>query len=521
VAIVKKQAPSSDDRSGRDALPAADDHTFASSGEDLRGKVVSGLTWKTISQVFMMVSRVSVTVLLAHLLSRRDFGLAGQALAISSLALVLSDPSLSSALMRMPRITEKDRSTVFWTSLTIGCTCTALGVLLSPYVGDFFKEPRVGPLFAVESSVFFFIAVSATQAALLTREMRFRNLELREMIGALAGAVAGITAALMGAGAWAIIAQSVVASAFSTVCIWALSSWRPRFTYSIVSLKVCGTYGIKLFFSKLLGYSNDNADKLLVGRYLGAAPLGAYSLAYSLMYSPIVRITTPVQHVLIPTFARVQQDAGKLGQTMLRSNRLLAAITVPSILGLIVVAPDLVPVVLGHKWQASVPVVQLLCIAGLVQALQTTQLTALQAEGHAGTVLRFMIVSTALNVTAFGVGLRWGIAGVAGCFAVTRLASLPLVTWMATRSMSLSVFDYARSLASVAVASGVMAAVVFGTRVLLIDAGVPSTGRLGLLIPLGALVYAAMSWWRCRDLTVELRRLRYPGGSRVDVATAD
>src|SRR5205823_1190322 len=82
------------------------------------------------------------------------------------------------------------------------------GIALSPLVADFFSRPRVAPLFAAVSLGFTLTALGQTQTALLTREMAFRSLEIRQIIATLFGAAAAVALALGGAGAWAIIAQS-------------------------------------------------------------------------------------------------------------------------------------------------------------------------------------------------------------------------------------------------------------------------------------------------------------------------
>jgi PST family polysaccharide transporter len=473
----------------------------------LRGLVLGGLAWKGVSQVIAQGSRLAVGIILAYLLTPAQFGVAGMALAISSLAAIFADPALGAALVRMPTITEEDRSTVFWTNAAVGLLCTVVGVALSGVVAGFYGEPSVMPLFAVESTTFFLIGLSTIQAAILRREMSFRSLELREIGSTLAGAAVGISMAFAGFGAWAIIAQSVSTTGISTLLLWVLSPWRPRFIFSRESLRETGSFGIKMFASRALASVNGNADNILVGRFLGMASLGLYAFAYNLMYTPITRITVPIQDVLVPAFARVQEDKERLAQAWLRGNRALAAVMVPAMLGMIVVAPDLVRGVFPHRWAGAAPVVQLLCCAGLIQCLQTLQLSVLQATGHAGTVLRFMIVSTTLNVTAFVLGLRWGIIGVAACFAVSRTLALPLVTIMTTRIVGLSAAQIVRSLLGVFQASAVMFATVLGTRLLLLHSIGPAL-RVAVIVPLGIVAYASYSWWRVPEIMVELRGLR-------------
>lgn len=481
------------------------------SASGLRGKVLRGLGWKLVSQVVVQGSRVGVGLVLAHLLTAREFGMAAMALTFSGLALVLADPGLGAALVQRRSIDEDDRSTVFWTTVAAGGMCMLLGIALSGPIASFFGEPDVQALVAVESLAFFLVALSATQAALMTREMNFRGLELRDMAGTVLGAVAGVAVAVAGGGAWAIIAQSVVSAAVATLLLWRYATWRPELRFSMRALKVNGSFGGKLFATRLLSYLNLNADNLMVGRFLGARALGFYALAYNVMFAPLARIAGPVQQVLIPAFSRLQDDRERLGRVWLRGSRLSAAVSMPAFLGMLVVAPDFVPTVLGERWSDAVPVLQLLCWAGILQGVQLLQWSVLQARGRAGTLLRYAVVSTVVNLGAFAIGLGWGIVGVAAGFALARTLMVPVITELTCRELGLRLREFPRALSSVVQASTAMVAALLLARALLLEVGVPAAGRLPLLVAVGAVAYCGWLLWRAPDVTRELRTLRAGG----------
>ena len=175
-------------------LPPAhdgDDH-LASPPSGLRAAVMSGLVWKALSILVKQGSRVIVGIVLARLLTPEDYGLAALVLVFSSLVFIFSDLSLGAALVQRARITEKDRSTVFWVSVAAGVVCTLVGFAVAGLVADFYREPDVKPLFMAVSISFVIVSLGVTQEALLTRAMDFRSLEIRQMAAALAGAVVAV-----------------------------------------------------------------------------------------------------------------------------------------------------------------------------------------------------------------------------------------------------------------------------------------------------------------------------------------
>ena len=166
-----------------------------------------------------------------------------------------------------------------------------------------------------------------------------------------------------------------------------------------------GGFSSYLLGHRLLYYFHRNADNILIGRYLGATALGAYALAYNIMLVPFTRIAGPVQRVLGPAFARMQDEPRRIADAWVRAVRLVGALAILSLLGLMVVAPDFVSVVLGDQWAAAVPLIQVLAIVGIVQSLQSISTDILQARGQANTIFRFSVLFTVTHTAGFVVGL--------------------------------------------------------------------------------------------------------------------
>jgi len=260
-------------------------------------------------------------------------------------------------------------------------------------------------------------------------------------------------------------------------------------------------------FSRILSYLSLNADNLLIGRYIGSTGLGIYSIAYNVMFAPFQQISQPVQQVLFPAFAKVKAEPQRLGQAWLRGNQLVAGLLVPALLGLAVVAPDFVPTLFGTRWHASIPVLQLLCLAGVAESFKMLNWSALQATGQTGRLLRFMTFSTAITLAAFVGGLTWGVVGVAGLFAVARTITLVVYTWTTCRTIELPISRFARLVVWVLSSALPMTAFLIGGRALLVHEHVPAAVRLAVLIVAGAVVYVGTIAWRDPAMIEEIRAL--------------
>jgi O-antigen/teichoic acid export membrane protein len=169
------------------------------------------------------------------------------------------------------------------------------------------------------------------------------------------------------------------------------------------------------------------------------------------------------------------------------------------------VAPDFVRVVLGEKWEEAIPLLQILALVGLLQALQSINMDILQARDRTSSILRYSVAFTCVHITAFVIGLQWGVVGVAAAYAVSSLLIEPWLTWLTARSIGVSPWVLVRGLRGVFEAGVIMVACVLGARVLLIDLGVPAEARLPILVLLGIVVFELSSLWRAPEAWDDLR----------------
>jgi O-antigen/teichoic acid export membrane protein len=491
-----------------------------------RARVVRGIGWAGLEVVTLQVFRFLVALVLVRLLTPHEYGLASMAMAFSPIAFLLSDAMLSAALVQRAQITEEDRSTVFWASVAIGGVLSVVGVALSGVVADFFGEPRVQPLFAVLSLSYIIMALGRTHGALMQRDMDFRGIVLRVMAASVLGSGAAVLLAVFGFGPWALIGQQITITVASTAILWSFSSWYPRFTFSLRSLRELGPFGSRYFGSRLAEHLTTSADKVVVGRMLGSSALGAYGVAYNLVLVPVGSMLTAVLGPLFPGFSRLQHEPDRLARGWLRGNRLLASVAFPSLAALALISPELVPVLLGERWVGAIPLVQILALAGLVQSVSTVGTTVLAAVDRTQTLLRFSVVELTAVLVAVVLGAQSGVVGAAAGYAVAILCSRLLLTWLATRAVGVPVRSFFSALHAPAEATAGMTLAIAVMREALLALGTPAAFTAVLLVAAGLAVYVALVVWRAPDLLREFRAMfrskrPIPSGQPVQAAGSD
>ena len=474
--------------------------------EDLHGHMLTGASWKEISQTTLQVVQIVTTAVLSRILGPHQFGLVGMVTVFSALIYYFSDLSFSAALVQRQTITEAHKLAAFWTSVVGGLSITLGAIALAPLVARFYNTPAVEPLFAVMALNLLILALGRTQTALLQRSMQFRSLEVRSIISGLAGAAVGITMAVLGYGPWAIVAQVMTISVVRTVLVWFASDWRPSFSFSRSAWKDIRGFSRNLLVANVLYFLNGNADNLIVGKFLGATSLGIYRVSYSIMLMPIERIVIPVRNVVFPVLSRMEGDKERMRAAWIRINRVIGAITIPALVGLVVTAPDVVAVLLGPKWHAATSVVQVLTVVGMLQSSQRINDGVLQACGLTNKQMRFAVVAFVLNITGFLIGVHWGVMGVAvGAAVANGLVQFPYLSVTAS-ALGTTGRSVSWTMRWIVLATVVMGLAVLGIRELLV-AHLHSGALIRLLIEasLGAAIYALVVWIFDRQLYRELR----------------
>jgi O-antigen/teichoic acid export membrane protein len=461
--------------------------------EGLAARTVGGAAWLTLSIIGQRGLSLLSTLILARLIAPSAFGLLGMAMVLSAAMDSFNDLGTASALIQRKELNAQLASTLFWTNVLVGIVGAGFMVGVAPFVAKLYREPQVAPVLAALSVSFFINSLSVVQRAVLTRAMLFRRISTIQLSSSVASCAVGIGLAFAGAGVWSLIAA--VTSQVTTVSVlyWLASPWRPSWHLSLRDLRSVTPYSANLTGSNFAHYFMRNMDNALIGRFLGAAALGYYAMAYGLMMYPLYNVTWSLGNVLFPALSRIQEEDARFRQAYLRALSVIATITFPLMLGLLATADLLVSTCFGAKWAPMVPIVRILAPVGMLQSITSAAGMIFTAKGRTNVQFRWALVEISVVLPAFVIGLRWGIIGVACGYAVAVfLLGYPLFT-ITSRIIGLHVSELARTLWPVMKNAVVMFAVVLLTRFGLPLLGVEKPWPVfGTTLAMGVVIYALL-----------------------------
>src|SRR5262249_38681599 len=151
----------------------------------------------------------------------------------------------------------------------------------------------------------------------------------------------------------------------------------------------------------LLWFVYSSSDAAIVGKLAGPIALGYYSLAFQLISLPVQKLTGNVNQVVYPVFCRLQNDPARVRDWYLRLTVLLMFFSMPTLIGMALVAPDAFAVVLGERWVPAVLPFQLLSGAGLLMVLSHSLPPVFNALGRPDINMKYTLVCTLLFPACF------------------------------------------------------------------------------------------------------------------------
>ena len=464
--------------------------------------------WVGGGQVFRQILGVITSVILARLLAPTDFGLIALAYVFIELGQLFADFGIGAAVIQSKQVTRTVLSSAFWANVVVGLVLMVIMLAAAPVVGHYYDDTRIVWILVSLSITLLLSGMVVVPRATLHKELRFGFAVKAQMMGSLIGSIVAVVMALGGMGVWSLVAQPVCGSTVTlTLTLW-YARWRPHWEYSWNSIRSLAQFSANVLGTSVLSHLNNNADKLLVGKVLGNAALGFYSLAFQLMLYPMTHVASVIVKVLFPTLSALQDDLPRLRNAYLKSTAAVALITFPLMIGLLVVSRDFVDVVFGEKWLPMVPVLQVLCLVGMGKSVATTVGAVYLSTARTREHFLIALVMLPLSVVAFVIGLRWGIVGVAFGYAAVALTFVYVYLGIAFRFIHLRFRDFHASIARPVAGSLVMAVAVVAVQQWLET--VTTVGvvlRLISSVVTGIGVYGAMSFLVNRDQINELLRI--------------
>lgn len=418
--------------------------------------------------IFIQIIYMSI---LARILSPNDFGIVAIIAVFTTFFTLFVDMGFGSAVIQNKSLSKEDLESIFSFCVYLGIGLALVFMLFSfplslIYENDLYKS--LGVLLSVS---LFFNTLNTVPNALMLKDKKFILLGKRLIIVSFVTSILTIILALIGFKYYALALNSVMMSFFTFIWNYKSSPIKFRFRFQKTSIDKIRNYSKFLFGFNIINYFSRNLDNLLIGKFWGNVPLANYNKSYQLMLYPVSNLTSVITPVLHTILSEHQTDKKFI------YDRFLLAVKILSLLGVFIsvysffAADEIILIVFGSKWQASVSSFRLLSLSIWAQMINGTSGSMFQVLEQ--TKLQFTrgIFVALTTITAILIGLSMGsIESVAICVAISyNLHFLSMLYFLVNVGFNQSWLSFCRKLLPDAVIMLIMVTAMNISKVLTID----------------------------------------------------
>lgn len=457
------------------------------SEDSLKQKTKKGLYWTFFNQFADYGLQFIIGIILARLLSPEDYGITALPAVFIAVAGVFVSSGFGSALVRKPEVTDKDLSTAFYYSITVGVFLYLSLFISSGWIADFYNAPILESVLKFTALGLLFGPLTSVQSVQLTRKLDFKTSTKIALICKISTGVLGISMAFAGYGIWSLVLPSVFSKILNVLLLYYYVRWIPRSSWSSESFKYLWGFGNKMIGSTLLDKLYSNIVPVFVGKFYSPADLGVYNRAQGYAQLPSMNITGIIQSVTFPVLSKMQDDDEVLARNYRKMIRTTAFIVFPVMMLLSALARPLIIIMVTEKWEGAIILLQLMCFSMMWYPIHAMNLNLLQVKGRSDLFFRLEIIKKSYGLIALAVTLPISLIAVVLGRWVTNILSLFVNTYYTGKIIGITFRKQMGDLLPIMGLSLAMWAIVFTTTLVISNyyIQVVAGGIVGVIFYLG------------------------------------
>jgi len=486
----------------------------------LATNVNRGLAWIGVaSSLVGILDIVAILIILNNWVSQHEYGIATLVVWIFPILDQATDLGLSAAVIQRDDHDDAKISTVFWINLMTAVALFALLGAFAPIAAHIYGHDIIGWMLVVYGTKLLWRNVYFIPAAMMKRELRFKELSIIRIVANLAEFVGKVGFAWAGFGIWCFVLGPMCRVLVTGIGCQLRHPWRPKLILRFRAAKEYVTFGLKSSGSQILFYFYTNIDYPIVGYYFGPTALGLYRLAYEVVLEPVRMISNVVVDIAFPAFARLRHAHDQLIAQLVSFTK-LNLITVMSYSAVVFVAAEDVLGLFFPEYVGAATAVRVLCAVAILRSIGFVIPPLLDGLGRPDRTFNYMLSAAIVLPLAFVIGAvalggELGYLAVTIAWAIGYPIAFAVLIWLAMHTLRWSMRGFARSVGGVLACLLVAGVVAFGAHYLLPDV----TAGIRLLVTAGIVVVVAgllLAYTQGLSLRTAMRAMKGEPDATVD-----
>ena len=394
------------------------------SHSNLKHAVAKGFLWGGMSNVVCQFFSLFFGVYLARILGPDDYGVIGMLAIFSAIAGSLQDSGFVAAIANRKSVTHDDYNAVFWFNILISLFMYGVLFFCAPLIADFFGQPVLVWLSRYNFLGFVVAGFGIAPSAYLFRELKVKQKSIALILSIVVSGAVGVVLALNGFSYWGIATQSIVYVLVRTIVCWYFTPWRPSFKVNFAPLRYLFAFSYRLLITNIFQRFNWNIFSFILGKFYTRIDVGNYTKAAEWFNMGGEVVNGMVNAVGQPALAKVADDRDRQLRVFRKMLRFTAFVSFPAMLGLSLVAPELITIVITDKWIESAGMLRMLAVWGAFMPVQSMLTNLLVSRGRSRTFMWCTIVQGVLMLAILLFVYSCGIKFMIVCYCIFNVCWL-------------------------------------------------------------------------------------------------
>jgi PST family polysaccharide transporter len=313
----------------------------------------------------------------------------------------LADIGIGPAIVQYKQLTKNHLNSLFTLNTYIAFALSFALFFLSDAISSYYADETLAHVCQLMALVILFNALNVVPNAMMRRDKRFKTIAYRTIFFQILSGSIAVWGAFHGWGIYALLVTPIL-TAIGVFCVnyynyplrWVLHLDKD-------AVKMISSFSIFQFAFSFFNYFSRNLDKLIIGKFFSMTQLGYYDKSYHLMLMPVQNITFVIEPVLHPILSTLQDNKQELSNKNNKLAKIISNISFPIGLILYFGGGELIKMVYGNRWDAAIPVFQILAISLPLQMIQSTSGAIYQAAGKTNHMFYNGIINTVITVLGF------------------------------------------------------------------------------------------------------------------------
>ena len=359
---------------------------------NLKSKAISGVFWKFLERIGAQLVSLVVSIIIARILDPSDYSVVSLITIFFSFANVLISGGLNTALIQKKDTDINDYSSVLIISVIISLIIYLILFFMAPIIANFYNIKSITLIMRIMGLILPLTAVKSIWCAYISATLQFKKFFFATLGGTIVSAIVGITLAIKGAGAWALVIQQMTNTVIDTIILICTTKIKIVLKISFKKLKTLFGYGWKILVSSLIGTIYTSIVPLTIGIKYTDKDLSFYTKGNSFPSLISTTTTNTLSAVLFPTLSQFQDNKAALLKYTRLFIKISSFIVFPMMLGFFAVSKNFVLIILTEKWIEAVPYIKIFCIAYMFEMIHVGNCETIKAMGRSDVYLIIEII---------------------------------------------------------------------------------------------------------------------------------